>query len=151
MSSAAAASPSTRPADKTTSPSATRPSSRPLEFTGGREFRCTSELGGTDNPPGSGPNTDWIPCDMTGGSSGGGWVAGGSVLSVNSYSYCLLLGLRAEPLRALSGGQGREKLYSSVAGEAQFCAGKQVTVLGTSGPDELVGTAAATYSRTRRS
>ena len=28
-----------------------------------------------------------IGCDMTGGSSGGGWVVGNTVLSVNSYGY----------------------------------------------------------------
>ena len=28
-----------------------------------------------------------ISCSMTGGSSGGGWVAGGAVASVNSYTY----------------------------------------------------------------
>ncbi len=30
----------------------------------------------SDNPPGSGPPTLQIDCDMTGGSSGGGWVTG---------------------------------------------------------------------------
>jgi hypothetical protein len=28
-----------------------------------------------------------IPCDMTGGSSGGGWIVGSEVRSVNSYTY----------------------------------------------------------------
>ncbi len=37
----------------------------PLEFNGLREFRCDSPLGGTDDPPGSGPDTMWIGCDMT--------------------------------------------------------------------------------------
>ena len=30
------------------------------------------------------PPTMGIDCDMTGGSSGGGWIAGGGVASVNS-------------------------------------------------------------------
>ena len=33
------------------------------------------------------PATDGIGCDMTGGSSGGGWIVGSSVYSVNSYGY----------------------------------------------------------------
>ena len=33
------------------------------------------------------PPTMGIGCDMTGGSSGGGWVVGNDVLSVNSYGY----------------------------------------------------------------
>ena len=33
------------------------------------------------------PKTYGIPCGMTGGSSGGGWIAGGSLVSVNSYGY----------------------------------------------------------------
>ena len=33
------------------------------------------------------PSAMGIPCDMTAGSSGGGWVAGGSLVSVNSYGY----------------------------------------------------------------
>ena len=28
-----------------------------------------------------------IGCDMTGGSSGGGWIVGGNLYSVNSYGY----------------------------------------------------------------
>lgn len=54
-------------------------------FTGGRMFICESDLGTRDtsaNPP-----TMGIGCDMTGGSSGGGWVVGNNVLSVNSYGY----------------------------------------------------------------
>jgi hypothetical protein len=54
-------------------------------FTGGRMFICESDLGARDtsaNPP-----TMAIGCDMTGGSSGGGWVVGNTVLSVTSYGY----------------------------------------------------------------
>jgi hypothetical protein len=54
-------------------------------FNGQREWICDSNLGHRDysaNPP-----TMAIGCDMTGGSSGGGWVVGNNVLSVNSYGY----------------------------------------------------------------
>jgi hypothetical protein len=54
-------------------------------FSGGRMFICEANLGTRDrsaNPP-----TMGIGCDMTGGSSGGGWVVGNTVLSVNSYGY----------------------------------------------------------------
>lgn len=62
----------------------------PLEFDGEREFRCTGRPGGVDNSGGPGPATNWIPCDMTPGSSGGGWIGPGStLLSVTSYGYPL--------------------------------------------------------------
>ena len=63
----------------------------PLEFTGEREFRCTGRPFGVDRPAGtSGPATIGIECDMTAGSSGGGWVGGTTMpilLSVTSYGY----------------------------------------------------------------
>jgi len=111
-------------------------------FSGEREYRCSAGGVGADNPPGPGPNTSWIPCDMTGGSSGGGWVAKGRVLSVISYSYCIdSLSVQCE--NRLYGPYQEhvaESLYRSVAGEAVFCAGREVTHLGTPGPDRLVGT-----------
>jgi hypothetical protein len=54
-------------------------------FNGEREWICDSNLGGRD--PSTSPQTMAIGCDMTGGSSGGGWVVGNNVLSVNSYGY----------------------------------------------------------------
>jgi hypothetical protein len=54
-------------------------------FDGERLWRCTSALQSSDtdaNPP-----TLGIGCDMTGGSSGGGWIVGSNVVSVNSYGY----------------------------------------------------------------
>jgi hypothetical protein len=54
-------------------------------FSGGRMYVCDSSLGGRD--PSTSPQTMAIGCDMTGGSSGGGWVVGNDVLSVNSYGY----------------------------------------------------------------
>lgn len=54
-------------------------------FSGGRMYICDSNLGTRD--PSTSPQTMGIGCDMTGGSSGGGWVVGNDVLSVNSYGY----------------------------------------------------------------
>jgi hypothetical protein len=54
-------------------------------FNGQREWICDSNLGHRDNS--ANPPTMAIGCDMTGGSSGGGWVVGNNVLSVNSYGY----------------------------------------------------------------
>ena len=54
-------------------------------FSGGRLWVCESQLQTSD--PTTSPQTMGIGCDMTGGSSGGGWVVGGSVYSVNSYGY----------------------------------------------------------------
>jgi hypothetical protein len=61
--------------------------SPPPEFDGRHPFRCKSSYRGSDhseNPP----RPMRIACDMTEGSSGGGWVIdGGRVASVTSYSY----------------------------------------------------------------
>jgi hypothetical protein len=54
-------------------------------FSGGRLWVCESQLQRSD--PTTSPQTMGIGCDMTGGSSGGGWVVGNSVYSVNSYGY----------------------------------------------------------------
>jgi V8-like Glu-specific endopeptidase len=54
-------------------------------FTGGRLWVCQSPLAGSD--PSTSPATMAIGCDMTSGSSGGSWVVGSSVYSVNSYGY----------------------------------------------------------------
>lgn len=59
-------------------------------FDGQKMWRCDSGSRGTDTGPQ--PRPTRISCDMTGGSSGGGWVIGGkNVNSVVSYGYeCLL-------------------------------------------------------------
>jgi hypothetical protein len=59
------------------------PAARP--FSGGRMYICEADLGTRDAS--ASPPTMGIGCDMTGGSSGGGWVVGNTVLSVNSYGY----------------------------------------------------------------
>jgi hypothetical protein len=54
-------------------------------FTGERLWTCNSPLQASDNS--ASPQTMGIGCDMTGGSSGGGWIVGGNLYSVNSYGY----------------------------------------------------------------
>ena len=59
----------------------------PVAGFGGQEmFFCKSPYRGADKSQGS-PRPIRIRCDMTGGSSGGGWVANGKVASVISYGY----------------------------------------------------------------
>jgi hypothetical protein len=54
-------------------------------FTGERLWTCNSPLQTSDNS--ASPATMGIGCDMTGGSSGGGWIVGSNLYSVNSYGY----------------------------------------------------------------
>jgi hypothetical protein len=54
-------------------------------FTGERLWTCSSPLQTSDNS--ASPATMGIGCDMTGGSSGGGWIVGGNLYSENSYGY----------------------------------------------------------------
>jgi V8-like Glu-specific endopeptidase len=57
-----------------------------LPFTGERMISCVSAFGGNDVPPGPGPLTLAMGCDMTAGSSGGGWIVQDQYLnSVTSY------------------------------------------------------------------
>jgi len=57
-------------------------------FNGARLWTCTSPLRYNDTS--ANPATMGIDCDMTGGSSGGGWTVNGSLESVNSYGYSTL-------------------------------------------------------------
>jgi V8-like Glu-specific endopeptidase len=50
-------------------------------FTGERIHYCVSGLDANGNPPGPGPQTLGIGCDMTQGSSGGGWIVQSSFLN----------------------------------------------------------------------
>jgi len=84
-----------------------------LPFNGQREFRCTGAPVGSDDPGGAGPRTTRIRCDMTGGSSGGGWIAGTTLLSVTSYGYGTDPGYLYGPYMA---GTAKE-LYKSVRGK----------------------------------
>ena len=79
-------------------------------FDGQRLWVCNSPLIYDDtsaNPP-----TMGIDCDMTGGSSGGGWIAGGSVVSVNSYGYSTLPNVMFGPYQ----GSVAQSLYTQAAG-----------------------------------
>jgi hypothetical protein len=78
-------------------------------FNGQRLSVCNSPLIYDDtsaNPP-----TMGIDCDMTGGSSGGGWIAGGSVASVNSYGYTTLPNVMFGPYQ----GSVAQSLYTQAA------------------------------------
>jgi V8-like Glu-specific endopeptidase len=79
-------------------------------FSGGRMFICESDLGTRDTS--ANPATMGIGCDMTGGSSGGGWVVGNNVLSVNSYGYTTQPNVMYGPYQ----GSVAQQLYASAAG-----------------------------------
>lgn len=51
------------------------------------EYACSSPYRGSDGAGGGGPMPMRASCNMSGGSSGGGWVGGGTLLSVVSYGY----------------------------------------------------------------
>jgi V8-like Glu-specific endopeptidase len=56
-------------------------------YNGETLWSCPSAFRGLD-PDTYNPQTQWITCNMTGGSSGGGWIVQGAYLnSVNSYGY----------------------------------------------------------------
>lgn len=78
-------------------------------FNGQRLYTCTSPLRYDDtsaNPP-----TMGIDCDMTGGSSGGGWTVNGSLESVNSYGYSSLKNVMFGPYQ----GTVSQSLYTQAA------------------------------------
>jgi hypothetical protein len=79
-------------------------------FTGGRMYICEADLATRDNS--TNPPTMGIGCDMTGGSSGGGWVVGNDVLSVNSYGYSTLRNVMFGPYQ----GTVAQQLYTSASG-----------------------------------
>jgi hypothetical protein len=79
-------------------------------FSGERLYTCTSPLQYDDtsaNPP-----TMGISCDMTGGSSGGGWTVNGSLESVNSYGYSTLPDVMFGPYQ----GTVSQSLYTQASG-----------------------------------
>lgn len=78
-------------------------------FTGERLWVCESQLSHSD--PSTSPQTMAIGCDMTGGSSGGGWVVGDSVYSVNSYGYLTEPNVMYGPYQ----GSEAQSLYSSAS------------------------------------
>jgi hypothetical protein len=109
-------------------------------FDGERLYSCDSAITGSDNPSGSGPDTQQIECDMSGGSSGGGWVdADGAVVGLTSYGYATDLDHLYGPY---FGGVAKE-LYEQAAGPHQLCAGAAITNLGGPDSDNLPGGAGA--------
>jgi V8-like Glu-specific endopeptidase len=78
-------------------------------FNGQRLWVCGSPL--VYNDTGANPATMGIDCDMTGGSSGGGWIANGSVTSVNSYGYRTLPNVMFGPYH----GSVAQSLYTQAA------------------------------------
>ncbi len=112
----------------------------PPDFDGERLFRCRSPRTADDSPsaPG-GPETLQIDCDMTGGSSGGGWVIEDSfVNSVTSYGYQF----ESDRLYGPYFGDAAEELYLRAGGTPLLCAGTAVTNLGGGGADSFSGTEA---------
>jgi RTX calcium-binding nonapeptide repeat (4 copies) len=106
------------------------------EFDGERLYSCASPLTGADNPPGGGPAPLEIECDMTGGSSGGGWViAGGRVASVTSYGYAGDLFHLYGPYQSTAASE----LYTEASGPPLLCAGVAVTNLGGAAADAFTG------------
>jgi hypothetical protein len=78
-------------------------------FNGQRLWVCSSPL--VYNDTSANPATMGIDCNMTGGSSGGGWIAGGSVTSVNSYGYRTLRNVMFGPYQ----GSVAQSLYTQAA------------------------------------
>jgi V8-like Glu-specific endopeptidase len=85
-------------------------------FDGSKLFVCDSNFGEEDVlVPGTGPNPIGIGCDMTGGSSGGGWIIQDALVnSVNSYK---VVG-QNEVMYGPYFGSAAEALYNSVRGTA---------------------------------
>jgi hypothetical protein len=122
-------------------PALTNPLSVPprFDFDGQRLWSCASPITGSDDPPGDGPQTLRIECDMTGGASGGGWVtAAGAVNGVTSYSYVN----DGSHLYGPYFGSAAESLYDAAAGRRIICAKREVTNLGGPGKDDFGGTGA---------
>jgi len=101
---------------------------------------CTSPYGGDDTSSAP-PRTMRIDCDMNGGSSGGGWVAGDLVLSLNSYCNGLILICTDLPMSLFGPyfGDDAETLYRASRGRAAKCAGSTVTQLGGAGAQSFTG------------
>jgi V8-like Glu-specific endopeptidase len=112
-------------------------------FSGGRLFRCDSSYLGPDSLGSPAPMR--IACDMTAGSSGGGWVAQGQfVTSVTSYGYApdvdCPAGLFNRCLYGSYQGNVAKDLYKQARGKKRKCAGDEVTNLGGSRGDDFEGT-----------
>lgn len=80
------------------------------KFNGQRLWACDSPLLYRDGSSATAPMG--IGCDMTGGSSGGGWIRSGAVVSVNSYGYQSLKNVMFGPYQ----GATAQALYQSAQG-----------------------------------
>jgi hypothetical protein len=79
------------------------------KFNGQRMYMCDSTVVRRDGSTSTAPMG--IGCDMTGGSSGGGWInSGGAVASVNSYIYYSLKNVMHGPYQ----GTVAQSLYNSM-------------------------------------
>jgi len=106
------------------------------EFDGEHLYACASGRTGDDTPPGAGPPTLEIACDMSSGASGGGWVIdGGLVNSVTSYGYVGDFSHLYGPYL----GSIAESLYLEARGAPLLCSGREVTNLGGAGPNSFHG------------
>ena len=109
----------------------------PPNFDGERLWLCESPRTADDTPAGPGPETMEVACDMTGGSSGGGWVIGDQfVNSVTSYGYEFDFGHLYGPYQ----GTVAEQLYETASGPRRLCAGLAATNVGTGLPNAFTGT-----------
>ncbi|MGZ8667418.1 MAG: hypothetical protein ACXWZM_09960 [Solirubrobacterales bacterium] len=123
-------------------PAMTNPLSTPprFDFDGQRLWRCASPLTGSDDPPGPGPETIQVGCDMTGGASGGSWVSeGGFVNGITSYGYSS----DGNHLYGPYLGSVAEDLSAEASGHPILCAEREVTNLGGSGADDFDGSSGA--------
>ena len=81
----------------------------------------------------------FIDCDMNAGASGGGWVADGVLLSLNSYCVGLLIACTAPRLYGPYFGAAARGLYEQSRGRLARCLGRAVTQLGAAGRDSFAG------------
>ncbi|MET0972991.1 MAG: hypothetical protein ABWY95_06180 [Thermoleophilaceae bacterium] len=112
-------------------------------FNGERNFRCDSAYLGSDSFGSPAPMR--IACNMTAGSSGGGWVAQSKfVVSTTSYGYSrdfdCPAGLFNECLYGSYQGTVAQNLYQQARGKKRTCGGKEVTNLGGGSDDDFDGT-----------
>jgi len=113
-------------------------------FDGERLYRCSSGVTGSDSPAGDGPTTLEIDCDMTAGSSGGGWVnAQGEVNGLTSYGYSGDFSHLYSPYF----GAEAQSFYERASGPELLCAGREVTNLGGAASDDFTGTAGSDAMR----
>jgi V8-like Glu-specific endopeptidase len=117
---------------------------RQSPFNGQRLIRCDSNYEGGDSFFSS-PQPMRIFCNMTGGSSGGGWVVDDDfVASVTVYGYAPDLdcdaGLFDGCLYGPYFGDTIQDLYKKARGDKLKCSGDEVTNLGTGGSDDFEGT-----------